>query len=425
MPNSLIRQLLILGGLAIAGIIFIQSFLVLQTWDSKRQEFDHTVNIVLLKVAAGIAKYNGSELPKRNMVQRRSNNLYFVNINSAIDANILEEYLYKELEIHGLQIDFEYAVYDCATDNMVYGDYCQIDENPKAIKPSSDLPKFEDLIYYFVVKFPSRESFLVSNMWQTVLFSFIALLAVIFFIYAIWIILRQKHLTELQKDFINNMTHEFKTPISSIKLASDVLLKSKEIQSNARLTQYAGIIKDQNIRLNNQVEKVLNIARLEKNQIKLKKEQIELNSFLRKIIEDENLKFKNQSGEIISELSSTDLFINADLLHLTNVITNILDNSLKYNVNDPQTHLKTTMTGQFCELSIRDNGIGIKEDDQKKLFTKFFRVSTGDVHDVKGFGLGLFYVKNICDEHGWKINLESQIKEGTCITITIPIEKNN
>ena len=413
--------MLLFGALAIAGIISIQSYLIIKTWDIQDQDFDQNVRTVLYNVAQEIARYNNDELPKTGLIQRRSSNYYSVNVNSAIDANILEDYLYQELVKHSLAIDFQYAVYDCANDELVMGNYCKLSPETQDIKPSTDLPRFEDLIYYFVVGFPSKESYLLSNMWQTILFSIIAFLAVIFFIYAIWIILRQKQLTELQKDFINNMTHEFKTPISSIKLAADVLIGNDKIKGESRLLEYSNIIKEQNKRLNDQVEKVLNIARVENDHFELHLEEAVLDRELKKIYDSENIKFTERRGELVLKLNCGDSKVKMDPLHFNNIISNLLDNALKYCTNKPLTVIESKVQDGKCLITIEDNGIGIKEDEQKKLFSKFYRVPTGNVHDVKGFGLGLFYVKNICKRHQWGLDLESEFGKGTTISISIPL----
>lgn len=418
MPNYLIQRLLILGGFVIIGIVFVQSYWLLKTWDLKDKEFDQRVHIVLRKVAERIAKFNDSELPKKNLIQRTSSNYYAVNINDIIDANILEDYLYQEMENHGLRTDFEYAVYDCYSSNMVYGNYCELGDGKQQIKESSELPIFSDLVYYFIVSFPSRESYLLSNMFMTVLFSIIAILSVLFFLYSIWVILRQKKLSELQKDFINNMTHEFKTPISSIKIAADVLTKEAGIQDNPRLKRYTSIIREQNSRLNNQVEKVLNIARLEKNSFELKIEKLNLNEFVSAIADDESMKLEN--GQISLEFNTDHCEVSADKLHFTNVLTNILDNAIKYSSENPSIQISVNKMSDGVELSIKDTGIGIPKENLKKIFDKFYRVSTGNVHNVKGFGLGLFYVKNICDAHGWAVNITSEENTGTEIKIKIP-----
>lgn len=419
MPNILIRRIIILGGLSIIGILFVQSYWLLKTWDIKDKEFDQTVNIVLRNVAERMAKYNKTLLPKTDLVQRRSSNYYAVNINSAVDAGLLEQYLLQEMTKQSLNIDFEYAVYDCSTDELVYGNYCSAEnKEEKEIKKSKNLPKFDDLIYYFVVRFPKRESFLLANRNMTLTLTLLSVLAIAFFLYSMWVILEQKRLSELQKDFINNMTHEFKTPISSIKIASDFLANDEYVKSNPRLTRYAQIIRDQNQRLNDQVEKVLNVARLEKDSIELKKEIFEINQTLSDIINNESLKLK--LGNITFTPLESLVYINADKLHFVNVVANMIDNAIKYSNDVPVVRLKLNEVGNNMFLHIKDQGIGIDKESQRKLFDKFYRVSTGDVHNVKGFGLGLFYVKNICLAHGWNIQVQSEPGEGSEFIITIP-----
>jgi len=418
MESNLIRRLFILGGLVIISIISVQSYWLLKTWDLKDQEFDQTVNIVLRKVAERIAKFNSIELPKQDLIQRTSSNYYAVNINSGIDANILEDYLLREMENHSLKTDFEYAVYDCFSKDLVYGNYCKLSDDNKVEESSQSLPKFTDLDYYFVVKFPSRESYLLSNMFTTILFLITTILSILFFMYTIWIILRQKRLSVLQRDFINNMTHEFKTPISSIKIAADVLAKDVNIANDGRMLKYANIIKDQNTRLNDQVEKVLNIARIEKNSFELKLEDIDLQSTLSSIVDQEGVKLTTGSISLIA--AESDITIRADRLHFTNVITNILDNAIKYSDKIPAISIAVHKGERAVDITIRDNGIGISRDNLRKIFDKFYRVNTGNVHNIKGFGLGLFYVQNICTAHGWSITADSEIHKGTSITIKIP-----
>jgi len=420
MPQRLIWRLVFLGALAIAGIIFLQSFWVFKAWNLQDEDFNYKVKLALRHVAERTSIYNDTNLPKQGLIQRRSSNYYSVNINSSIDANILEDYLIQEFENVSLYTDFEYAVFDCASDELLYGNYCQLDDDKKDYGRTEELPKFDDLIYYFVVKFPSRESYLLNNMTQSILFSLIALLAISFFIYAIRLIIKQKQLTELQKDFINNMTHEFKTPISSIKIASDVLINDDSVKGNNRLNQYAHIIKDQNERLNNQVEKVLNIARVEKNHFELNKVNIDVEQTISEIVAQENIKIPKGEGSIQTDFGPANKFIFADRLHFTNVISNIIDNARKYKSDKPvKIKVGTEVVDNQIKISIADNGMGISEEDQKSIFSKFFRVHTGNVHNVKGFGLGLYYVKNIADAHGWDIDVNSALEKGTTISLSI------
>ena len=221
----------------------------------------------------------------------------------------------------------------------------------------------------------------------------------------------------MQKDFINNMTHEFKTPISTIKISSDVFLNNKEIQENKRLFQYAKIIKEQNERLNNQVEKVLQLARIERDNFKLNKEEVDLHEILTQIMKSVEVNVNEQNGELTADFRAKNRTFLADKFHLTNIIHNILDNAMKYCKDAPQIAIETEDIHRGICLKISDKGIGIQKEYLPKIFNKFYRVPTGDVHNVKGFGLGLFYIKNICEAHGWKLELESEENEGTVVSI--------
>jgi len=415
MTNSAIRKLFILGSLLVCAIIIIQGYYTVKNYQLKDLAFNQQVHIALRRVATKLAAYNESKLPKQNLIQRISSNYYAVNINDEIDANILEDFLVREFEAVSLNTDFEYAVYDCTSDEMVYGNYCDIGESGIADRNEGTLPKFKSLEYYFVVTFPSKESVILRSMGQSILFSAITLLALGFFVYSVIIILRQKKLSEMQKDFINNMTHEFKTPISSMKIAANVLEQSPSIKKDERLRKYVDIIKNQNIRLNSQVEKVLDIARIEKDALKLNIERVNLTELTREIVDSFRMKVEPLNGKIDLRTDENDIYLDADKLHLGNVIYNILDNAIKYYRETP--HVTVVMDSKASFLSIEDNGIGIPEIHMNHLFNKFFRVPTGNIHNVKGFGLGLFYVKNICDAHDWKIEVESEEGGGTTFTI--------
>ncbi len=416
--ENLIRRVLILGSISIVGIIAVQSYWLSRSWDIRDNDFDRSVTIALRNAAQLVANNNKSTLPKYNLIQRRSSNVYVVNVNTKItDFRKLEENLRQEISNVYINTDFEYAVYDCASSEMIYGNYIKMDQSSKP-KKRSLLPKFKHLDYYFVVKFPERQSYVVSNLWTNIIIFSIAALSVLFFTYSILIILRQKRLSDLQKDFINNMTHEFKTPISSIKIAADVLQKDEVIKQNDRLSRYANIIKEQNIRLNDQVEKVLNVARLEKETLKLNIEPVNLNELLVSIVEANQMKITSGSISLVEE--TKDSIISADKLHLTNVVYNIIDNALKYCERDPEIIVRLAKKENRFVLHIEDNGIGIAKENHKYLFDKFYRVNTGNVHNIKGFGLGLFYVKSICKAHNWDIHLESTIGVGSTFEISIP-----
>ncbi len=420
MQDSVIKRVILLGALAISAIIILQAYWGINNYKLNEAEFQQTVHIALLRVAKSISKSNKTALPNTtNLIKKMSTNYYVVNTNSNINAGELEFYLQREFHDLALNTDFEYAIHDCETNEMVYGNLCKYEDKQIEGAVLGKLPKYDEFIYYFGVKFPSRKGYLLSQMQSTFILAGVLLITTLFFIYSLYVILSQKRLSDMQKDFINNMTHEFKTPISTIKISSDVFLNDPNIKENARLLKYAGIIKDQNQRLNNQVEKVLQIAKLEKENFQLKKEAINLHDLLMNVVKSVELNVANSSGTINTQLNATAPMLNADRLHLSNIIYNMIDNAIKYCNSEPKIQINTKSANDKIELSIIDNGIGIEKEHHTKVFNKFYRVPTGNVHDVKGFGLGLFYIKNICEAHGWKINLESELGRGTSINVTM------
>jgi two-component system phosphate regulon sensor histidine kinase PhoR len=392
----------------------------MRTWDFKDQEFQQRVHIALINVAREIARYNKSELPTYDLVKKLSSNYYVVNVNDAIDAGALEYFLRKEFEAVAMTSDFEYAIYDCASDQMVYGNYFSFQDAAAASPLAGNLPKYDQFLYYFGVRFPGRTSFILENMPGALIFSGILLVTILFFLYSLFIILKQKRLSELQKDFINNMTHEFKTPISTIRISSEVLMKDPGISDNPRLLRYASIIREQNQRLNEQVEKVLQLAQIEKGSFRISPEDLDIHAILLAVLPAVQLKVQELGGQVTTSLEAQQTVISADPLHLQNVITNLLDNSIKYCKEVPLIKVSTRNVAKGLQLTIRDEGIGIPKEDQPRIFGKFYRVSTGNVHNVKGFGLGLYYVRSVCLSHGWDIQLQSEEKKYTMITIQIP-----
>ncbi|MGB1216227.1 MAG: sensor histidine kinase [Saprospiraceae bacterium] len=419
MTDKSMRLVIILGTLAIMGIIAVQSYWIMNTWDLQSEQFDRSARIALRKAAEELAALDSLHLPDKDLIVRRSSNYYVVNFNNVIDGNNLEFYLQKNIEKHLHVANFEYGIFDCSSDEMVFGDVCILEEGGET-PTGVNLPKYDEFTYYFGVRFLGRDAIIVNKMQLSILFTIILFLAIAFFVYSIFVMLRQKRFTELQKDFINNMTHEFKTPISTIKISAEVFLKDEKIKNDPRLSRYATIIKEQNQRLNNQVEKVLQVASLDKDNFKLKKESIDLNELLEDIIDNSKLKIEEEKGTISSELSEKKSIILADRLHLTNIIYNMLDNSIKYCQDKPEIQVSTKNEKKCTHLIISDKGMGMSKDNIVKAFDKFYRVNTGDVHNVKGFGLGLFYVKNIIESHGWKIKLDSKVDQGTTITVIIP-----
>lgn len=273
------------------------------------------------------------------------------------------------------------------------------------------------------IHFPDMSSYIFSSvkfMIPALIFTGVLLLT---FIFTIVVIFRQKRYSEMRNDFINNMTHEFKTPISSISLAAQMLKDDTITKSPTMLSHLSGVIVDETKRLRFQVEKVLQMSMFDHNKVTFKKREIELNELVDGVINTFNLKVEASGGKIESSLVASSSNVYVDEMHLTNVVFNLMDNAVKYKKEDEDIHLsvRTWNDATHVYLSIADNGIGIKKENLKKIFEKFYRVHTGNRHDVKGFGLGLAYVKQIVDLHKGTIHAESELGKGTKFIIKLPL----
>ena len=276
------------------------------------------------------------------------------------------------------------------------------------------------------VHFPAKRDFIfdsISFMIPSMVFTFVLLIT---FIFTLYIVFRQKKLTEMKNDFINNMTHEFKTPISTISLAAQ-MLKDPAVGKSPQMFQHiSGVINDETKRLRFQVEKVLQMSMFDKQKATLKMKEIDANEMINGVINTFTLKVERYNGKITSELNATDPIIFVDEMHITNVIFNLMDNAVKYKKPDEDLilNIKTWNESGKLLISVQDNGIGIKKENLKKVFDKFYRVHTGNLHDVKGFGLGLAYVKKIIHDHKGTIRVESDLNIGTKFIIALPLLKN-
>jgi two-component system phosphate regulon sensor histidine kinase PhoR len=418
--NSSIRFIVVLAVLCIAGITITQWYWVRRAFDLKEAEFERTVNAALFNVANQIFEINKTPSPAVNPVKQVSTNYFVVQVNGDVDASLLEFLLRSEFEKRNIAADFEYGVYDCSSEKMKYGDYVPL--RPTGDKVTSKkLPAWNNYAYYFGVQFPNREAHLMNQMGIWSFSSIVLLLVILFFAYSLFVILKQKRLSEIQKDFINNMTHEFKTPISTIAVSTQVLKNPDIVHHPERLLSYTTIIEKENIRLKHQVERVLQMAKFDKEDIGLKKETVDVHQIIRDAIQNTALSLQEKKGTIHCELGATQHAVSADRLHLTNVLYNLIDNAIKYCVDVPNIVISTENTSKHLCVSVRDNGLGIARENHRKVFQKFYRVPTGNVHDVKGFGLGLHYVKSVVTAHRGSIKLESDLGRGSIFRISLPL----
>lgn len=416
MNRNTIRLLILLGTLSITGILAVQAYWVKSAFDLKEQQFRQTVMISLRNVANRISTlYKLSKF--ENPVSQLSSDYYVANLRVPLDADVLEHYLKEEFKKQNLNTPFEFGIYDCSSDKIVYGSYIDANFEETTIS-SKPLPKTDKYLNYFGVRFPSKTSYLASRLDIWLISSLITLVVTVFFGYAMFVILRQKRLSEVQRDFVNNMTHEFQTPISTIRIATDVLSQSKIMEQPERLKKYVQIIRQENNRLKTQVETVLNTAKLERGKMDLDIQLQELHSLINEVTEGVQAELEDC---LKVELNASKSSVYADRTQLVSLIRNLLENAIKYSKKPPCICIKTENIGETLVFSVSDKGIGIPKESIDKIFKKFYRVPTGNLHNVKGFGLGLSYVNEIIKAHKWQMNVESEVGKGSTFKVTMPI----
>jgi len=417
MGTSKIKLVIVLAALSVLGVAVIQVFWFQKAFDLKEKEFSHNVHLALQSVSEKILRYNGHKNEGAQIVKQLSSNYYVVMVNDEIDANILEVLLKEDFGQRALNTDFEYGIYDCVSDQMVYGNY--ISWKQSASTSESILPKWEQDNYYFGVYFPNKTGVLLGQMGIWIFSSLVLLLIVIFFSYTLFVIIKQRRLSEVHRDFVNNMTHEFKTPISTILISSNVLKKDQALPQD-RLKKYSEIIHQEAKSLKDQVDRVLQMARTGKEKIKLNHELLDMDQLIKESAEHLAIQHQNPIP-IHYNLQSGNCKINGDRMHMSNVIFNLLDNAMKYsNGKNTAIEVNTKFDSKYLILEVIDNGVGISRSNLSKVFNKFYRVPTGNIHNVKGFGLGLHYVKAVVQAHGGSILVNSELQKGSVFRIQMP-----
>jgi len=422
LKRQTIRTIIFLATLSIMGIVVTQIFWVTREFDLKEKEFNDRVNIALQNVAKEIF-YINKDSTRVPPVKQVSSNYFIVSTNDTLHPYLLETLLKSEFETRNIKVDFEYGIYDCFTDSIVYGKYVNMnDESKNDTRKITKPPYWGRDSHYFGVYFPTKKSHLLSQMGIWAFSSAILFIVVIFFAYTISVILKQKRLSEIKTDFINNLTHELKTPIATMSITGEMLMRPEISGSPERLSRYARIIVEESARLKNQVERVLQMSAFETQGIKLNKITLDLHELIEQLVESMGLIIAERKGNILCKLNAAEHIIEADKVHLTNIIYNLLDNAVKYSSAPPEITISTANVKNGIVMSVEDKGIGMSKEAQKYIFTKFYRVPTGNVHNVKGFGLGLNYVKLMTEAHGGKVKLHSEPGVGSRFDVYLPFK---
>jgi two-component system phosphate regulon sensor histidine kinase PhoR len=341
-----------------------------------------------------------------------------------VDTTRLDSLITSELENYGIKAEFEFAIFDkmrspqvISDDNKDYIEQFVSDGYKCQLFPSDP---YSD-INYLRVWFPNQRGYLVRSMWTNLALSGVLLIVIMFlFSFSIGTIYRQKKLSDIKNDFINNMTHELKTPIATISLACEAMNDPDMQKSQRAMQTYIGMINEENKRLGVLVENVLRTAIFEQGEMQLRINKVNLHEVIEQVIRNIEIQVKKKKGQIIKHLDASNPIIEGDHLHITNVIYNLIDNGIKYSETEPTIEIFTRDELNGIAIDFKDNGIGISRENQRKIFDKLYRVPTGNVHNVKGFGLGLSYVKGVIEKHNGTVEVESEVRKGSIFTIHIP-----
>lgn len=445
MKRKTINAVIAIGVLSILSILVIQVFWIKRTIKAQQdavliqerqdslnlRQFEEQVRVSLRNVVEEISTHHADSSDLYGAVKQKSTNYFLVDINEDLHPYYLEQLLKRNFYDHNITQNFQYGIYDCFNDSIVYGNLIKFSRD-SLYAPISDTAsgitspglQWKKDGHYFTVFFPevtaqpSDHIDAKSSPW--IYLTVIVGLILLFFAFAVSVIIRQKRISEVKTDFINNMTHELKTPISTIGLSSETLLREDFSKDEERLKRYAGIIYKENKRLENQVERVLNIAKLDKNELVLSKEELNIHEIIEEAADSFRFNQLENGGKIELSLDAENDKISADPVHITNVFFNLIDNAVKYSKEVPIVQLYSINEKKGITITVTDKGIGIAKENLKHIFEKFYRVPTGNLHDVKGFGLGLYYVKIIIESHGGTINVKSHVGEGTTFKIWLP-----
>ena len=353
--------------------------------------------------------------------------IFFKDIASAmplqerVSNQTLQKLIKKELEEYGVKTKFEFAIYNNGIATKVKSNEFKYDK-----EATYSIPVFTDNEgnekYKLLVTFPHKKKFLLSELVSITILSIVfTLIIIITYSSALNQLIRQRQISEIKTDFINNMTHEFKTPIATINLALDAIKNPKIIEDKEKVFKYLQMIRDENKRMHAQVENVLRISKLEKKELDIEKESSNIEDIIAEAIEHVNLILEDREGKITTHFDALRKTVLVNEVHFTNVLVNILENAIKYSPDTPEINIYTENIKDMILIKVKDNGLGMSKIAQKRVFEKFYREHTGDIHNVKGHGLGLAYVKRIVEDHNGQVYVESEKGKGSTFIIKIPL----
>lgn len=410
-----------LTGLSLAGVIFIQFFWIRNAIALQEEQFDNCVLLSLKGVVNEMYECRNDTCEGSLFCVEECNH-HRGHSRVTINQAYLDSLVHAEFSSMGLEEPYVYGIFNSQTQRtQLVSDTLFTQELLKTAHAVSLSCIYRNSEAQLGAWFPDEgRRALMNIVWWLILCFFLIGVLVFGLSYTIYSFVRQKKLSEMKSDFVNNMTHEFKTPIATISLASEMLLKPAVLASDAKTKKYAGIIYDENQRLRNQVEHILHLSVLDKEEFRLQKRSTDVHHMLQELVEQYRMLIKDKQGEIRYLPQSARPIVFADPMHLRNCLSNLIDNACKYSAGKPEVLVETETHSGGLVIIVEDKGIGISHENQKQVFKKLYRVPTGNVHDVKGFGLGLYYVKTMVEAHGGWIHLNSELHKGSRFELFVP-----
>lgn len=400
--------------IALTGLLVVQVYWFANAYNLQEKQFDQKVNVALRSLTDQLLRMeNNDSVSRIAPVKQTATNSYYVDFNHHINYASLDSLIKTTFRQHQLFSAFELTAYEDVSNFIMFGNYYMdgILSNARATCLTRVLPKKAAMD--FIVTFPNKKTDVVGAMGIWIFSAFTFLLILILFAFVIIDLSRQKKLAEVKADFINNMTHELQTPITNISIASEVLRKGSGRLDDQKAIHYANIIHTENQRLKFHVDHVLQTAMLERGELELKRSEVNLNSIIEEVVFNFQLRVQNRQGQIKSKLEAGQPLVFGDRFHLANIFYSLLDNADKYSPLNPDITITTSNKNNGVLVAIADKGIGISQDGQRYIFDKFYRASAGYVHEVKGFGLGLTYVKEIVKAHQGNVAVYSELNKGS------------
>ena len=422
MNKKVLRLVFILITISLIAALLTQLLWVKVTWEHEEDQFNKRVEVALRTVVNHLMT-SGQPIIADSSGYNPGFLLEHTDLFEVVRPDILDSLISVEFSSIWNKKDFIYGVYRERDSLFVIGPFQGYEDELISSPHQVSLTCIcKSQGYLLSVFYPHQKNLILSEMIILPVMSGLFLLVLIVsFFYTIYFIVRQKKLSEMKTDFVNNMTHEFKTPISTISVSSEMLIKSAVSENPEKVRKYAKIIFEENVRLKNQVERILQIASIDKGDYNLRMNSIDLNEIIRSCVSNFEVVISEKKGKIYTDLKAELHIIIADKHHLTNVINNLLDNAYKYSGEKPEILISTKNSEGKIEMVVKDNGMGISKENQKHIFANFFRLQAGDIHDIKGFGLGLYYVKTVVEAMGGSVFVNSELNKGSEFRILFPV----